>query len=212
MFLVPASAVQWEQAVQIAGDFSRGGVAFRGWISRAGLTGGCFPEAESNSVSLMIRLCLRFLTPSWECFATRLLHRIWEPKTLGYKGVGKTQGPGHHPHFQPWAAVTRHFPRAPQTLRLSWRVLGQFAPQAHPWAPVGRSTRPASREPVQKVLLFSGPGMTESVLKPNRMWPGWLPTCSHQWLLFSDASRRTNPPATGRCEALEGSPGLMRTG
>lgn len=57
--------------------------------------------------------------------------------------------------------------------------------------------RRLSLKPVQKVLLFHNIGMIASMAQPNRMWSGWLPTPSLQWLLLSDALRGSDLPPPG---------------
>lgn len=90
-----------------------------------------------------------------------------------------------------------------------------LAEQGLPRSPCTRCRR-LSLQPVQKVLLFHGIGVIDSVPQPNRMWSGWLPAPSHQ-LVFSDALRGSNasPPGTARPRAaLDGEerPGRQSAG
>lgn len=76
----------------------------------------------------------------------------------------------------------------PKTLRaLRGLCLGTF-----PTAGV-----PSPREPVQKVLLFSSPGMIESVPQPNRMWSGWLPAAATNGSCFQMPSGGQTPQPQG---------------
>lgn len=129
---------------------------------------------------------------------------VGEPETLGCGGAGRfNSGPGHRPHFQPWAAGTRYClfvpPQNPEAkpARLDSSCPGRCCGL---WA---RSPLQVSRLCAESPL-FSSIGKVDSTLRPDRMRPGWLPAPSQRWLLFSDASRGPNPPATGTPRPWQG--------